>query len=132
MPGERGELLCSRRASACQAARRHAHGPLEPRDFVGEGVSAGGGDPEPLLTRAVVASISRRAVERTDQPLFVELVEGAVERDGPELELTIRKFENVAHDRRAMAIAVSEREKDVEPVTAHAGSEAVGALYWTV
>src|SRR5690348_594227 len=113
---DRVESLGSRRASAGESPRGDLHRLLETRDFRGQGPSAGGRDLEPSLPCAVVDGVGWRALESANESLLDELVECAVERHRPELELSLRELEDVPHDRRAMAIAFSEREKDVKPV----------------
>ena len=62
--------------------------------------------------------------------MLAELIERAVEGDGPESELAVGELEDVANDARAVPVALGKREEDEEPVPPHVGGH--GRLYNSV
>ena len=80
-----------------------------------------GGDAKPAFAGAVVSASAGGLSSALNPSLLGELVERAVERDGPELQRTVRELEYVSHDAGAVSVALGEGEEDEEPVSAHDG-----------
>ena len=107
-----------------EATRSYADSRLHALDFSGERATAARRDAKPALAPCRLHA-GRRGVERPDPTLLAKLVERSVERDRPEMEISSGELENVAHDRRAVALALGEGEQNVEPVAFHGDGKRV-------
>jgi hypothetical protein len=84
---------------------------------------------EPASVAAVLVGF-RRGAELANPPMLAELIERAIEGDGPESQLATGELEDVSDDAGAVAVALGERKQDVEPVAPHVGGH--GRLYTSV
>ena len=72
----------------------------------------------------------RGRAELADPAVLTELIERAIEGDGPEPQLTTGEIEDVTDDARTVPVALGEGEEDEEPVSPQVGGH--GRLYYTV
>src|SRR5437868_11903407 len=92
---------------------RLAHELRETGDLGARGLPAAGRDPVVAPPR-IVATGALPLVELLDQPVVEHALEGAVERAGAEAQRAVGARGDVPHDRVAVAVAVGERDEDVE------------------
>src|SRR5438067_4195485 len=92
---------------------RLAHELHETGDLGARGLPAAGRDPVVAPPR-IVATGALPLVELLDQPVVEHALEGAVERAGAEAQRAVGARGDLLHDRVAVAVAVGERDEDVE------------------